>query len=468
MRRIVTHDDATTDASRMRFYVTEKLGPKQAITPEGFLLCEDVPLARTGEMAYAEGELDDLKGDESGVIYVTRDEKAVFDPIYISSLNGKPAVNDHPTEDVNPDNWKDLAIGVVMNVRRGTGDQADLLLCDMLITDAQAIEDIQAGKREVSAGYTADYDEVAPGKARQYNLIGNHVALVESGRCGPRCSIGDRKTVQSKTGDCSMTAKTKKLSWLDRISEALKGKKTEDAQRVIDEAREDLEAEPEERTQDVHIYANDGRQMRDEDINERFQKMEDALGGLSESLGAINTKLGISSTSDEFPDDLEKKEEKKAEDAVEEESAGGEKKEMRTAKDSSFLADSFQEANAGAEILVPGIQLRSYDKAMAPRQTVETINGTRKNALALSLATADGKVLLEQLNGGKPINLETMDCGAQRALFRSAVATRKASNNAAATRDVIIASGGGLGVTGAVKTPADLNKKNREHFARTT
>jgi len=464
-----THDDATTqDAVRMRFYVTEKLGPKQSITPEGFLLCEDVPLARTGEMAYAEGELDDLKGDASGVIYVTRDEKAVFDPIYIASLNGKPAVNDHPDQDVNPENWRELAIGVVMNVHRGTGVQADLLLGDLLITDAQAIEDIQSGKREVSAGYTADYDEIAPGKARQYNLIGNHVALVESGRCGPRCSIGDRKTVHhTKTGDCSMTTKTKRLGWLDRIADALKGKKVEDAIKAIDEAKEELEAEPEpeERTQDVHIYS-DSRTMRDEDIEERFKKVEDAIGGFGSALGAINEKLGISSTQDADPDEEDDKDKEKTADAVEEESNGGEKKEMRFAKDSSFLSDSFQDANAGAEILVPGIQLKSYDKAMAPRQTVGVINETRKNALALSLVTSDGKALLEELNGGKPINLETMDCASQRALFRSAVSTRKARNNAGATRDVIITSGGGLGVTGPVKTPADLNKRNREHFAR--
>ena len=264
-----------------------------------------------------------------------------------------------------------------------------------------------------------------------------------------------------------MTTKTKRLGWLDRIADALKGKKVEDAIKAIDEAKEELEAEPEpeERTQDVHIYS-DSRTMRDEDIEERFKKVEDAIGGFGSALGAINEKLGISSTQDADPDEEDDKDKEKTADAVEEESNGGEKKEMRFAKDSSFLSDSFQDANAGAEILVPGIQLKSYDKAMAPRQTVGVINETRKNALALSLVTSDGKALLEELNGGKPINLETMDCASQRALFRSAVSTRKARNNAGATRDVIITSGGGLGVTGPVKTPADLNKRNREHFAR--
>ena len=30
----------------------EQIGPMQAMTPEGFLLCKDVPIARTGVMTY--------------------------------------------------------------------------------------------------------------------------------------------------------------------------------------------------------------------------------------------------------------------------------------------------------------------------------------------------------------------------------------------------------------------------------
>jgi uncharacterized protein len=36
----------------MKFYVTERIGPKPGFTPEGFLLCEEVPIARVGIMDY--------------------------------------------------------------------------------------------------------------------------------------------------------------------------------------------------------------------------------------------------------------------------------------------------------------------------------------------------------------------------------------------------------------------------------
>ncbi len=82
----------------------------------------------------------------------------------------------------------------------------DILLADLLITDKAAIESVRAGLREVSCGYDADYEQIEPGRGRQRNIIGNHVALVEKGRCGSRCAIGDK--------DMPTQAK-KKTRWTD-------------------------------------------------------------------------------------------------------------------------------------------------------------------------------------------------------------------------------------------------------------
>jgi hypothetical protein len=43
----------------------------------------------------------------------------VFHPDSIASFEGKPVVNDHPMEDVTPDNWKQLAIGHIRRDVRG-------------------------------------------------------------------------------------------------------------------------------------------------------------------------------------------------------------------------------------------------------------------------------------------------------------------------------------------------------------
>ena len=194
-RRRLTLDfkGADPDQGTARFYTTEQLGPKRSLTPEGFLLCEDVPLARPGEMIYGPDETP-IEAGPDGITHITRTLDELFKPETLASFNGKPVTNEHPDEDVTPSNWKRYAVGVLLNVRKGTGDNEGLMVGDMLITDPETIEDIRGDKREVSLGYDADYKKTGPGKGEQSNILGNHVALVERGRCGPRCAIHDHDT----------------------------------------------------------------------------------------------------------------------------------------------------------------------------------------------------------------------------------------------------------------------------------
>ena len=92
----------------------------------------------------------------------------------------------------------------MQNPRRGEGELKNFVVADLIVYDEETIADIEAGKREVSAGYNPDYLEVlddngnvVPGVGEQANIIFNHLALVDRGRCGPRCSIGDSRTVDS-------------------------------------------------------------------------------------------------------------------------------------------------------------------------------------------------------------------------------------------------------------------------------
>jgi hypothetical protein len=190
----------------MRFYTTEELGPSQSLTPEGFLVVRNAPLARTGHQLYSDKELP-LTGDSDGHIIIQRDPEEVFRDQTVYSFHGKPVTMDHPTNDVNPDNWKDVAVGYVLNPRRGDGVLNHLLLGDLVITDAKAIQAIRGGQlRELSAGYDAEYEQTEDGRGRQHNIIANHVALVQDGRCGVLCRIGD--SVSWKTRDSAALIKS--------------------------------------------------------------------------------------------------------------------------------------------------------------------------------------------------------------------------------------------------------------------
>lgn len=177
-----------------RFHTTTDRGFRTGRTPEGFLVCHDVPIARTGLQIYSPDEVPVKPGPE-GYVRIERYPEDVFRPETIRSFEGKPVVNEHPDDDVKPENYRDLVCGSIHHVRRGEGIEDDLLLADLLVMEAEAIADVLSGKREVSCGYDSKYEDLEPGRARQYDIIGNHVALVSSARCGPRCSIRDAATI---------------------------------------------------------------------------------------------------------------------------------------------------------------------------------------------------------------------------------------------------------------------------------
>lgn len=170
-----------------KFYTTEKISPRKEKTPEGYLLCRDVPISRIGVFKYSPAEAG-IPG-ASGAVEVNRPESELFNEKTISSFEGKPVVISH-ARFADPDNWKEIAVGTVQNVRRGTGDQSDFLLADLLLTERKAIEAVESGElKEVSCGYDAETEETQDG-INQTGIVGNHVALVMSARCSG-CKIGD-------------------------------------------------------------------------------------------------------------------------------------------------------------------------------------------------------------------------------------------------------------------------------------
>lgn len=170
-------------------FTTESISPRMEKTPEGFLLCRDVPISRTGVFGYSELE-SGIKG-VGGIVKMTRSAEELFKPDVIRSFEGKPVVIGHSSF-VDPSNWKERSIGLVQNVRPGEGEQSSMLMADLLLTDAKGIQLVESGRlREVSCGYDAEPVEDGIGQGHQVGIVGNHVALVPKGRCGDACKIRD-------------------------------------------------------------------------------------------------------------------------------------------------------------------------------------------------------------------------------------------------------------------------------------
>ncbi|ESQ83246.1 hypothetical protein AEAC466_13420 [Asticcacaulis sp. AC466] len=158
---------------------------------DGALLAE-ARIARTGIQLYLGSEVGRPEFDR---VRVYRPGAEVFSRETMASAAHRPVTNDHPPELVTSANWKTYAVG---NTADEVTGEAVFIRVPLMVSDGAAVADIQAGKRELSAGYTCDLD-FTPGvteageayDAIQKNIRLNHVAIVRRGRAGSQVRIGD-------------------------------------------------------------------------------------------------------------------------------------------------------------------------------------------------------------------------------------------------------------------------------------
>lgn len=166
--------------------VANQIGRTRWMTPERYLYCEGVPIARTGSLAYRADEMPEIPTDgRSPMVIMEREPEVLFHPETISSFQGKDVTIEHPDELLSPENWRGETVGTVLNPRRGEGAEHNHLIADLLIKDQNAIDQIEKGLIEVSCGYDADREPIRPGLGRFKAILGNHVALVEKGSLWP-------------------------------------------------------------------------------------------------------------------------------------------------------------------------------------------------------------------------------------------------------------------------------------------
>ena len=73
-------------------YFGSRISANMITTPEGYLVCKNVPIARTGHQEYLGSE---FGGPQPEARYdITRSEQEVFDRAAIASFEGKPVVDE--------------------------------------------------------------------------------------------------------------------------------------------------------------------------------------------------------------------------------------------------------------------------------------------------------------------------------------------------------------------------------------
>lgn len=324
-----------------QYFTVASVSPNIEKTPEGFLLCKDVPIMRSGELAYKDSDTPSITPDGSGTTIVNRSRFVLQDGMTLKSFEGKPITLEHPEEDfVTPENYKKLVVGTLQNVRAGQGDMQNYVISDMLINDQIAIGKVLSGEiREVSIGGVGNFNELSPGVGEQDVLIGNHVALVKEGRAGPACAIKD--------------SKGEKMSLKDRIKAIFTAAETE-SYKILDEAM----------PKDVEESQKESGSKEVEELKSTVSKLQEANTALLKSFEELKTVI------------TEKAEDKKPSEAKPEETKEKPVEEIDL------------ETASRAEILVPGIA---------------KVGDVKTTALNTFYATQDGKTVLDPLLVGKSI-----------------------------------------------------------------
>lgn len=484
---------------RVEIHTAEQIGPNMSLLPNGNLLCRNVPIARVGWMTYGPGETPIKVGNTTGLAYVHRGEDALFAASCIGSFMGAAVVDEHPDDDVTPTNWKKLSKGfATTNVRRGEGDDADVLLADLIITEATLIDSVRSGKREVSCGYGADYEQTGDGQGKQSNIIGNHIALVEKGRCGPRCAIGDRAhqpKEETMTTRVKINNPAKRRAVLDARRKVLDAE-TELANAEAGMPQEGQEGEEEEiGGGDTHIHihaggkATGGAETEDEGEEvpgggapaatggdgDRLTALETSVAAITDTLAGLTEavrQLSGGGGGEEEQTDDEDIAEKDAGDVAEATGDGEnpfakkDDEDDKTGKtmDSTALATSYAQVLAQAEVLVPGFRMPTFDAKAKRKTTVDAMCGARRKALGLSCATTDGAALVTTVNGGKEPDLDKMDCAGVANLFKAAAGAKALLNNRAGAKDSVTLPNQQHQV--GTRTIADINKANADYWAK--
>lgn len=357
----------------MRFYTDSELGRTRRLTPEGFLVVESVPIARTGSMDYHPSETPGIDPGDNGLVTMFRTPEELFSAETVASFEGKPVII--PTEGrghaytIDADTWRKTAVGHVQGVRRGSGEQDGFLVADIVVNDATAIERVNAGLRELSCGYEYLTRPTGKGVGEQYEIRGNHVALVSKARGGSQLKIGDKGIHTMKT----------KNPLLKLFFFAAKAGDEETAQSAANEIDAALSKTAGDSSQQTPATAGDA-------MSARIDKLE---AGQAEILALLKSKAGDGEKASEDDEGKEK-----ADDA-------------KTCGDAEW-----QELVSGAAIIAPTFQAKREGKLADIKRA------------ALAMAGDPVKVIAGDMDIGKA------DAGAVGLLFRAVVSNQKALNNA--------------------------------------
>lgn len=178
------------------------------------------PISKAGVFPYSGRQLGLTGPDADKMFQVLRPPEELGDPACVESFKLIPWIDEHVMLGPNAQEVTDKAMAAEKKGVQGVIGEEVFFKDGTLFANIKAFSStlaalIQAGKRELSAGYRCIY-EITGGvwngqryDAVQRKIRGNHLALVQEGRMGPDVAVMDRLTFSFDAKEIQMADATK-------------------------------------------------------------------------------------------------------------------------------------------------------------------------------------------------------------------------------------------------------------------
>ncbi len=256
----------------------------------GWMTIEGNPISKVGVFPYLGSQIGAPNPAQIYMVY--RPESELNNPETIESFKLTPFINEHPTALLG--NVDGLVETDNKRVEGVFGEKVyfeyPYLKANLRVYSAQALDSIEFGKEELSAGYNCRWSPESgtfDGQDYQYvqrTIRGNHGALVEEGRSGPDVSVMDSMTfkLDSKEKQMDLQELVKSVAALTSQMSTFQGA-MDSMKAAIDESEKDKdEDEGKEKDKDKAMDEDDDPE-KDKDKDAEKDK-DDKKAGMDAAL----------------------------------------------------------------------------------------------------------------------------------------------------------------------------------------
>ena len=199
------------------------------VDTNGFWSIKHNPISKEGVFPYLGHTISD-ECEPNKIYKVYRPAKTLKDSVETWDNPPKPFIDDHEMLGEGFTAIDDRPVqGIIYNPSFDKG----VLYADIAVYSEDLKQNIENGKKELSLGYFCKYKKergVFNGEVYdyvQYDMVGNHIALVDAGRCGSDVKVFDSKCTMDSLDIGGAFEKPLKKTTEDGTIETEKGKDTE-------------------------------------------------------------------------------------------------------------------------------------------------------------------------------------------------------------------------------------------------